>query len=72
MVAIDTLSGVAVAKSTGRTAIYHKIRDVIDTHTEVPAVLISAHHHIMFYRLLLLRYITSLSLMATNSVNLLT
>ncbi|XP_065903533.1 nuclear pore membrane glycoprotein 210-like isoform X3 [Dysidea avara] len=35
VVAIDTLSGVAVAKSTGRTAIYHKIRDVIDTHTEV-------------------------------------
>ena len=35
MVAIDTLSGVAVAKTTGCTAIYHKIKDIVDTHTEV-------------------------------------
>ena len=43
MVAIDTLSGVAIAKTTGRTAIYHKIKDVVDTHTEV-CVLINDQH----------------------------
>jgi len=35
VVAIDTLSGVAIAKTTGCTAIYHRIKDTVDTHTEV-------------------------------------
>ena len=52
MVAIDSLSGVAVAKTTGRTAIYHRIKDVVDTHTEVLCILINEHHEIMsLYRL---------------------
>jgi len=47
VVTIDALSGVAVAKSTGQTAVYHKIKDVIDTHTEVPCTLISVHHYML-------------------------
>ena len=47
MVAIDTLSGVAIAKTTGRTAIYHKIKDIVDTHTEV-CILINDHHGRLF------------------------
>ena len=46
MVAIDTLSGVAIAKTTGRTAIYHKIKDIVDTHTEV-CILINDHHSML-------------------------
>lgn len=46
MVAIDTLSGVAITKTTGRTAIYHKIKDIVDTHTEV-YILINDHHDVI-------------------------
>ena len=59
MVAIDTLSGVAVAKTTGCTAIYHKIKDIVDTHTEVcvcvrvrVCMLINDHLDMLLYRLL--------------------
>ena len=32
---IQPETGVAIALSTGRAVVYHKIKDVIDTHTEV-------------------------------------
>ena len=35
VIRIQPETGVAVAQSTGRAIIYHKIQDVIDTHTEI-------------------------------------
>ena len=59
MVAIDTLSGMAIAKTTGRTVIYHRIKDTVDTHTEV-CILINDH---------CMKYIVQVTVVSVNKIS---